>query len=49
MGRLGEAREILTRLATITSVMLPDVSQLRNANDRELVLSGVRLAMGEET
>jgi adenylate cyclase len=47
IGRLDEARKILTRLRTITSVMMPDVSQLRNAEDRELLLSGVRLAMGE--
>jgi hypothetical protein len=47
MGRLKEAQEILARLRSISSVMMPDVSQLRNAEDRELVLSGVRLAMGE--
>jgi hypothetical protein len=27
--------------------MMPDVSRLRNAEHRELVLPGVRLAMGE--
>ena len=48
MGRLDEAGEILTRLRAITSVMMPDVSQLRKAEDRELLLSGVRLAAGEE-
>jgi adenylate cyclase len=49
MGRLTEAREILTRLRAITSVMRPDVTQLRNAEHRELLLSGVRLAAGEPT
>jgi hypothetical protein len=35
------------RLRAITPVIMPDVSQLRKAEDRELLLSGVRLAMGE--
>jgi hypothetical protein len=45
----GARREAgsLTRLRSITSVMMPDVSRLRNAEHRELVLPGVRLAMGE--
>jgi TolB-like protein len=49
MGRLDDAREILTRLRTITPVVVPDVSYLRNAEHRELLLSGLRLAAGEET
>jgi adenylate cyclase len=47
MGRLDNAQKTLMRLRAITSVMMPDVSQLRKAEDRELLLSGVRLAMGE--
>jgi adenylate cyclase len=47
MDRLEEAREIVTRLQTITPIVMPDVSQFRNAEDRELFLSGLRLAAGE--
>jgi adenylate cyclase len=46
MGRLDEAREVVTRLRAITSVVIPARS-LRNAEHRELVLSGLRLAAGE--
>jgi adenylate cyclase len=46
MGRLDEAREVVTRLRAITSVVIP-ASSLRNAEHRELVLSGLRLAAGE--
>ncbi len=48
MGRLAEAREIVTRLRAISSVVIPDASSLRNAEHRELFLSGLRLASGEE-
>jgi TolB-like protein/DNA-binding winged helix-turn-helix (wHTH) protein/class 3 adenylate cyclase/predicted ATPase len=47
MGRLAEAREIITRLRAISSVVIPDASNLRNTEQRELLLSGLRLAMGE--
>ena len=47
MGRLEEAREIVTRLRTITPVVMPDASYLRNREHRELYLSGLRLASGE--
>jgi adenylate cyclase len=47
MGRLDEAREIIGRLRTIAPVMIPDASYLRNREQRELLLSGLRLAMGE--
>jgi len=49
MGRLDDAREVITRLRGITSEVIPDVSYLRNAEHRELYLSGLRMAMGEET
>ena len=49
MGRLDDAREILARLRAITSVVVPNVSYLRNAEHRELYLSGLRLASGETT
>ena len=47
MGRLDDAREVLKRLRTITPIVIPDLSFLRNAEHRELVLSGLRLAAGE--
>jgi adenylate cyclase len=47
MGRLDEARVVVQRLRAITGVLVPDLSYLRNAEHRELYLSGLRLAMGE--
>jgi TolB-like protein/class 3 adenylate cyclase len=47
MGRLDDAREIVARLRTITPVVIPDASYLRNAEPRELFLSALRLAAGE--
>jgi adenylate cyclase len=49
MGRLDEARAIVARLRALTSVVVPDGSYLRNAEQRELFLSGLRLAAGEAT
>src|SRR6516165_4157401 len=49
VGRLDDAREIVGRLRAITSVVIPDVSFIRNAEHRELWLSGLRLAAGEKT
>jgi adenylate cyclase len=46
MGRLDDARKVVTRLRAITSVVIPAIS-LRNAEHRELLLSGLRLATGE--
>jgi TolB-like protein/class 3 adenylate cyclase len=45
MGRLDEAREVISRLRAITPVVLPGVIPFRNPEDRELFLSGLRLAM----
>jgi tetratricopeptide repeat protein len=48
MGRPEDAREIVARLrANFTPVVLTDVSQVRSAEHRELLVSGLRLAMGE--
>jgi hypothetical protein len=47
MGRLDDAREIVTRLRAITSVVITDASHIRNAQHRELYLSGLLLAAGE--
>jgi adenylate cyclase len=49
MGRIGDAREIVERLRAITSVVIPDASFLRDPEQRELFVSGLRLAAGETT
>jgi class 3 adenylate cyclase len=48
MGRLAEARETIRGLRALSSVVIPDVSYLRNPEQRELLLSGLRLAGGDE-
>jgi TolB-like protein len=47
MGRLDDARDILLRLRAVTSVVIPDLSYLRNPDFRELFLSGLRIAVSE--
>jgi adenylate cyclase len=47
MGRLDEAREIVTRLRVVTPVVVPSATPYRNAEQRELFLSGLRLAADE--
>jgi adenylate cyclase len=47
MGRMNEAREIVKRLRAITPVVMPSTIHWRNPEDRELYLSGLRLAAGE--
>jgi TolB-like protein len=49
MCRLDDAREIVERLRAITSVVVSDASYLRDPKQRELLLSGLRLAAGEAT
>jgi adenylate cyclase len=49
IGRLDEARAIVARLRAITPVVVPPDLPYRNPEDRELFLSGLRLAAGEET
>jgi len=46
-GRLDEAHAIVARLRAITPEAMPSDLPLRNREDRELFLSGLRLAMGE--
>ena len=48
MGRLEEARAIIDRLRTTSQVVVPEFNQFRSPGDRELILSGLRLAMGEK-
>jgi len=47
MGRLDDARAIVARLRAITPVVVSSAAHLRNPEDRELLLSGLRLAIGE--
>ena len=47
-GQLARARATIDRLREMTSAILPPhVATIRRAEDRELYLSGLRLAMGE--
>jgi len=48
MGRLDEARDVVNRLRAVTPVVIPPVTQFRNPEHREMLLSGLRLAIGEE-
>jgi adenylate cyclase len=47
MGQLDEARQVIERLRAITSVVVSTASHWRNAEQRELYLSGLRLAVRE--
>jgi pentatricopeptide repeat protein len=47
MGRPDEARETVKLLRTLTNVVVPSATHWRNAEHRELFLSGLRLAAGE--
>jgi TolB-like protein/class 3 adenylate cyclase/Tfp pilus assembly protein PilF len=49
MGRLDEAREVVVRLRLITAQVVPSHLPWRNPEHRELLLSGLRLAVGEAT
>ena len=49
MGRLDEARATAAKLRVITPVVVPSDLPFRNPEDRELLLSGLRLAVGEAT
>ena len=47
MGRLDEARAIVAQLRALTPLLVPSELPLRNPEDRELFLSGLRLATGD--
>jgi TolB-like protein len=49
MGWVDEARDIVSRLRSLTPVVVPSGAQFRNPEQRELFLSGLRLATGEGT
>jgi TolB-like protein/class 3 adenylate cyclase len=47
MGHLDEARAVVAQLRAITPLVVPSDLPYRNPEDRELFLSGLRLAAGE--
>jgi TolB-like protein len=49
MGRLDEARAIVAKLRAITPQVMQSHLPFRRPEDRELLLSGLRLAIGETT
>jgi adenylate cyclase len=49
LGRLNEAREMVARLRTLTTEVVPDAMHWRNPEHRQLFISGLRLAAGEAT
>jgi adenylate cyclase len=49
MGHLDEARAVVEKLRAITPQIMPSDLPFRNPEDRELFLSGLRLAIGEAT
>jgi tetratricopeptide (TPR) repeat protein len=49
MGQLDEARAVIVRLRAVTRQIVPSLTTYRNPEDRELFLSGLRLAAGEAT
>ena len=48
MGQLDEARGVVKRLRALTPLVVPSADNWRKPEHRELFLSGLRLAMGEE-
>jgi pentatricopeptide repeat protein len=49
MGRIDEARAVVARLRAITPLVVASDLPWRKPEDRELFLSGLRLAVGEIT
>ena len=47
MGRLNEARAAITKLRALTPLVWPSNLPYRNPEDRELFLSGLRIATGD--
>jgi TolB-like protein len=47
MGRLDEGREVVTRLRSLTPVVVPRTTRFRNPEHRQLLLSGLRMAAGK--
>jgi adenylate cyclase len=49
LGRIDDAREVIERLRAITPRVIEDFSFFRKREHRELLLSGLRLAIGEDS
>jgi TolB-like protein len=49
MGRLDEAREVVRRLKELTPALIPSSTLLQIPEHRDLLVSGLRLAMSEAT
>jgi TolB-like protein len=49
MGRLDEARRFIAQLRALTPVVVPAATHWREPEQRELYMSGLRLAIAEET
>jgi adenylate cyclase len=47
LGRLGEAKALVARLRHLTTIVVPKTPPYRDSDQRELYLSGLRLAAGE--
>jgi adenylate cyclase len=47
LGRLDEARATVAKVRALTPLLTPTNLPYRNPEDRELLLSGLRLAAGE--
>ncbi len=47
MGRIDEARQVVTRLRAITPMVIPEETNYRIPEHRDLFLSGLRLAIGD--
>jgi adenylate cyclase len=47
MGRLDEAQEAVKQIRNLTNVVVPSATNWRKPDQRELYLSGLRLAMGD--
>jgi adenylate cyclase len=48
MGKLADARAVIDRLRALGPVAATEINRYRRAEDRELLLSGLRLAAGED-
>jgi len=48
LGELDEAGKVIERLRTLTPIIFPLSIPFRKPEHRELLLSGLRLAMGEK-
>jgi hypothetical protein len=47
IGQLDAGRDVVTRLRSMTSVVILDADYLRRAEDREFILLGQKLALGQ--